>query len=196
MSQVKVIQIGFNKCGTRSMFQFFRRNKLKSMHWNDGVVGGAMRRNLVTGRRPFEGHEEFVFYSDVMGPRRSPIFEGQFFYKQCYEAYPGSLFILNTRNEDNWIKSRMRHPDLVRRFMVYYGIEDNDALETHWREMWRVHHADVRSFFADKPDVFLEFDIENHGGEELAAFVKPHYNMNVRHWGHMGKAPEEDTKAA
>lgn len=190
MGDVKVFQIGFNKCGTRSMFQFFKRNKVPAMHWSSGTVGHALRYNLVTGRRPFEGHEEYVFYSDLMGPRGQPVFEGQWYYKRFFEAYPGALFILNTRDEDNWIKSRLRHPDLINRFKRFYGLETEEAVETLWREMWQAHHADVRAFFADKPSIFLEFDIEAHGGEELSRFVAPHYQLNTAHWGHVGKAPD------
>lgn len=191
MGDVKVFQIGFNKCGTRSMFQLFRRSKIPSMHWSAGTVGHALRYNLVTGRRPFEGHEEYVFYSDLMGPRGQPVFEGHWYYRKFYEAYPGALFILNTRNEDRWITSRKRHGDFINRFKRFYGLTTEAEVETLWREMWHAHHAGVRAFFADKRDVFLELDIETQGGEELAAFVKPHYTLDPAHWGHVGKATED-----
>ncbi|WMS42218.1 hypothetical protein RDV64_19445 [Acuticoccus sp. MNP-M23] len=197
MANVKVFQIGFNKCGTRSMFQLFRRNGLAAMHWDKGEVGHALRYNVVTGHRPLEGHEDFVFYSDMMGPRGQPIFEGHLQYKALYAAYPDALFILNTRNIDNWVKSRMRHPDFVLRFNRSYGLEGNEAVEKLWREMWDAHHKEVRAFFADKPGQLLDFDIETQGPEVIADFVKEHYTLDPRHYDHIGKAPDkEDTAAA
>lgn len=187
LANVKIFQIGFNKCGTRSMYQFFRNNNIPSMHWAHGAVGHDVRINLTTGRRPFEGHEEYVFYSDLMGPRKEPVFEGHFHYKAFYEAYPGSLFILNTRSEDSWITSRQRHPHFIKRFSIYYGLE-LEEVEDLWRRQWRAHHAGVRAFFADKKDIFLEFDIEKQDGTALAAFVKPYFKTDASLYGHVGKA--------
>lgn len=196
MANVKVFQIGFNKCGTRSMFQLFRRNGVAAMHWDKGDVGHAIRYNAVTGRRPLEGHEDYVFYSDLMGPRGQPVFEGHFYYRALFEAYPDALFILNTRNVDNWVKSRMRHPEFIQRFSRAYGIEGPDAVETMWREMWDAHHREVRAFFADKPGQLLDFDIETQGPEVIAEFVKEHYTLDPRHYDHIGKAPEKEGAAA
>ena len=193
MANVKIFQIGFNKCGTRSMYQFFNKNKIPGMHWAKGTVGRQLRINLTIGRRPFEGYEDYVFYSDLMGPVGQPWFEGQFYFREFYEAYPGALFILNTRNEANWLKSRMRHPDLIGRFRNFYGLKSEKEVEDLWREQWRSHHAKVDAFFADQRDRLLVFDIEKHGGAELAEFVAPHYKCDVSLWGHVGQAPEKQS---
>ncbi len=191
MANVKIFQIGFNKCGTRSMYQFFVDNNIPAMHWSKGTVGHALRLNLTTGRRPFEGHEEYVFYSDLMGPVGQPMFEGQYYYKEFYDAYPGALFILNTRDEDNWIKSRLRHADMIGRFRNFYGLKTTEEVEDLWRRQWRTQHERVKAFFKDMPERLLIFDIEKHGGAELAAFVAPHYKCDVSLWGHVGLAPEK-----
>lgn len=177
------------------MFQFFRKNKISGMHWSKGTVGHALRINLTTGRRPFEGHEEYVFYSDLMGPVGQPVFEGHFHFKEFYEAYPGSLFILNTRDEDRWIKSRFLHADLIGRFRNFYGLTTPEEVEDLWRRQWRTHHARVREFFKDKPGLLLEFDIEKHGGEELSAFLAPHFKTDASVYGHVGKAPQAEKAA-
>ena len=191
MTGPKVIQIGFNKCGTRSMYRFFAKNKLSGVHWAQGVVARDMLINLTTGKAPFHGHEEHVFYSDLMGPLGVPVIEGQFYYREMYEAYPDALFILNTREEDSWIRSRMRHLDLVGRFKKHYRLGSNPDVEALWREQWRAHHAGVTAFFADKPSQFCLFDIEKHDGGTLSAFVEPHYKTDPAKWGHEGKAEEQ-----
>lgn len=193
MANVKIFQIGFNKCGTRSMYQFIRKNKIPGMHWAKGTVGHALRLNLTTGRRPFEGHEEYVFYSDLMGPVGQPVFEGHYHFKEFYDAYPGSLFILNTRDEDKWIKSRFLHADMVGRFRNFYGLKTEAEVEDLWRRQWRTHHARVREFFKDKPGRLLEFDIEKEGGAELSAFLAPHFKTDPSFYGHVGKAAEQAT---
>lgn len=184
----KIIQIGFNKCGTRSMFRFFRQNRIKSIHWSKGIVGRDMAINLTTGRKPFAGYEDFVFYSDLMGPVGLPVFEAQFHFRELHAAYPDALFILNTRSEDSWLRSRLRHPEFIRRFQRHYRLEADAEVEGLWRDQWRAHHAAVHAYFADRPQQLLVFDIEKEDGHALSTFVAPHYRTDPEKWGHVGKA--------
>jgi len=196
----KVFQIGFNKCGTRSLFRFFLANGLPSVHFVrgegnrklseiPGVVARDMLINMTTGRRPFEGYEEFVLFTDIMGPPNNPIFEGQFYFKEIYDAYPNAVFILNTRNEDDWVHSRLQHGKgrLAEKFQKHYHLKDESEVIDLWRRQWRAHHAAVTKFFSDKKDQFIYFDIDRHDGTMLAEALSPYYTLDPAKWGHFNK---------
>lgn len=191
MPQRKIVQIGFNKCGTRSMYTFFTRNGIAAVHWEKGSIGRDMAINLTTGKAPFHGHESAVFYSDLMGPHGVPVFEHQWHFREIRAAYPDALFILNTRSEESWIASRLRHPDFIARFFRHYRLDSKDEVEGLWRDQWRAHHASVTAYFADKPGQLLVFNIEEDDGRALAEFVAPHYRCDASLWGHVGRAPEQ-----
>lgn len=193
MPKPKIIQIGFNKCGTRSMYNFFKANGIEGVHWEHGKVGRDMAINLTTGKTPLHGYEDVVFFSDLMGPHGLPVFEHQWYFRELHAAYPDALFVLNTRDEATWLTSRMRHPDFIARFFRHYHLDAKSEVEGLWRAQWRAHHANVAAFFEDKPGQLLVFDIERDGGEKLAGFVRPHYRCDPSLWGHVGKAPETAT---
>merc|ERR1719461_656983 len=55
----KIIQIGFNKAGTRSIWKFFHDIDVASAHWEGGLLAQAMDKNMLAGKRLFEGYEDF-----------------------------------------------------------------------------------------------------------------------------------------
>ena len=90
-----------------------------------------------------------------------------------------SLFLLNTRDREKWIKSRLEHeaPNshvrLVSRYAQYLGVSE-DQVPDFWRAEWDAHHALVRAYFKGSPN-FVEFDIERDDPEKLRSFVARYY---------------------
>ncbi|MEM6820968.1 MAG: sulfotransferase [Verrucomicrobiota bacterium] len=193
----KIIQIGFNKCGTRSLYHFFMRNGIPSVHFMNGIdgkqiergtVARSMMENLTTAKAPFHGHEEYAFYSDLTTPAFMGLFEGHFFFREIYESYPESFFILNTRNVEDWIQSRLNHGgNQIKRFREHYGLIDDQDVVKLWRNQWESHHDRVTGFFSDKTGKLIVFDIDRHGGEYLAKALEPTYSLDPKLWGHYGK---------
>jgi hypothetical protein len=125
------------------------------------------------------------------------------YYAQFDELYPGSKFILTTRNKeewleslkrkkffsDGWIKNRIQigtsHVEFIDN--VVYGT--TYFSEKRFSYVFDLHSKNVREYFKDRPDDFLEIDI--CGGEEwepLCEFLKkpisqkpfPHMNKYKR----------------
>ena len=186
----KVFQIGFNKCGTRSITRFFEKNGLPAIHWQGGRPALRIQSNVEAGRPALEGLPEVVLYSDLEGPKRHPtVLEAFKLFDRIYEADPSAYFILNTRNIDHWITSRMNHGggSYAQRYLQLLGLSSLLDLERHWREDWLTHHERVISFFSDKKDQLLVFDIERQNGTDLTAFLRREFRLKPEHYGHKGR---------
>lgn len=89
--------------------------------------------------------------------------------------YPGSRFVLSTRDADDWVAALERHvrANLLRRAA---GEPHGDLLRVEpdrWLAQRRRHHEAVRSHFADRRGSLLELDVcrGGQGWEALAPFL-------------------------
>ena len=97
-------------------------------------------------------------------------------YQELDRAFPGSKFILTIRNEENWLKSAIRH----------FGGRDYDTPIFHWLygkgkiqgnedaflKRYQAHNMEVRDYFSARPDKLLEFNLEdNPGWGPLCSFL-------------------------
>lgn len=89
--------------------------------------------------------------------------------------YPGSRFVLSTRDADDWVAGLERHvrANLLRRAA---GEPHGDLLRVEpdrWLAQRRRHHAAVRAHFRHRPEVLLEIDVcrGGQGWEVLAPFL-------------------------
>ena len=44
-NKLLIFQIGFNKCGTRSLYHFFKDNGIPSIHYDGGKIAKSMFQN-------------------------------------------------------------------------------------------------------------------------------------------------------
>lgn len=83
-------------------------------------------------------------------------------YRQMDAAFPGSKFIHIVRDPDRWINSAVNDfgevPNSMRRLV--YGTPYPKGNEAAWLERYHQHNADVRAYFADRPDDFISLDLE------------------------------------
>jgi hypothetical protein len=119
------------------------------------------------------------------------------FYKYLDYKFPGSKFVLMVRELESWLESVEyifdRHPitsrdqdeAIMRRMLLGETVrfERDKAIAARER-----HHADVRRYFADRPDDLLEMNIvAGDGWETLCPFLGlpipdapfPHRNQRV-----------------
>lgn len=195
----KIFVIGFNKCGTTSLHKMFRRAGLASSHYRhqdaDGnfhIIAERMDQNARAGLPPLTGIEDATAYSDMdMCDKRSYLSGiGQF--RLLDRHYPGSRFILNTRDPENWLNSRCRHFDggYLRRAMAQAGVRDPHEIRAIWRLDWHAHHAALQVHFATRRDQFLVFDIERDDPKVLCAFL-PEYGLKPGQWRHHNRTPDD-----
>lgn len=91
-------------------------------------------------------------------------------YKDLDARFPGSKFVLTTRDEEGWLRScewlftEMREEwgfDTSERLraMHTHAYGTNHFDEDAFRRAFRAHHEDVRAHFADRPEDLLVLDI-------------------------------------
>lgn len=146
-----------------------------------------------TGTKSLVQALEILGYEDV---RHNPQFEElaairagsdhgvTIFYKYLDGRYPGSKFVLSTRDLDEWLTSLewvldyvrldkitgpIREVTIMARMQLLETLEfDRDkAIAAYHR-----HHTDVKRYFADRPDDLLEMRIgDGDGWETLCPFL-------------------------
>jgi hypothetical protein len=180
----KIFQIGFNRCGTLCLYNFFKDNKIPSIHWDNGNLSLTMKKNHEQNKPLLNGLEKYVFFSDMehFDADIGVFYSHVHFYKLLDEQNPESKFILNTRNVDNWIKSRLNH-----KFCGITGFYANfimsrlnislEQLLDKWRLEWDNHNKDVIEYFKGREDDLLIFDIENDDPQKIVDFLMEFYAL-------------------
>jgi hypothetical protein len=101
-------------------------------------------------------------------------------YREFDAAFPGSRFVLTTRDPADQLESwrnmlrdgRHTRPEVTRARQVLYGLPFPDVTDEQVMARVQQHEADVRSYFADRPDDLLEVDwTRGDGWPELCGFL-------------------------
>ena len=141
--ETKIFVIGFNKTGTSSLHDLFKSLNINSLHYV----------NLYHNLNVIDDYQAFSDIKDVE------------LYKQYYERYPNSLFILNTRSIESWLISRYKHAK-------YHNFDPNCwcwpicyERTDMWVNIRQRHYNDVFEFFKDKEKQLLIVNIEKKNWE-------------------------------
>lgn len=207
----RYFQIGFNRCGTASLHRFFRLNGFRSVHHDGGRLAIAMDANLRAGRPVLEGYGEFDAFFDMSYLRPHIHVEIYRRWGEILAQVPGARFILNLRDVDRWVASRMamgpwvefrgdrpargfgapwdapyrapvqRIAPFRERYRLCHGLADMEAVVAHWREDHARHVTAVRAGIPS--DRLLVFDIERDPPEALCRFAGLD-DRAARRWGH------------
>ena len=166
-----IFNIDFNRAGTTSLTEALNILGIKTLHFstdgtwwfpnNKNEIERIMADNYYANRPLLHGFDEDVRgFSD---------FAGIHFFKILYEQYPNSKFILTTRAVEDWVNS------------VLYMEKDQGRLETidienvrRSKLTERYFHTkkEIKDFFKDKPNCYLEIDIiGGEGWEVLCNFL-------------------------
>ena len=183
---MRIFIIGFNRTGTRSLDNFFKNNGLPTIHWDQGRIARKIKRNHINKVPLLRDYLDIRVFSDMEDYKRLNYAHMDYF-KQLYEQYPESKFILNIRNIDNWIKSRNNH------LKGYYVIElcrimgiSKEELNSKWLKDYHNHYRNVTEFFSDKKDKLLIYDIGKDPINKIIEFI-PEYKLYPIHYEHLGK---------
>lgn len=172
----RVFGIGTHKTATTSLHAAFGILGLKSGHWPNAHAAKAIWNEMTSaGKSPTL--EKFYALSDLPIPQ---------LFEQLDKSYPGSKFILTTRDEGAWIKSVEKHfnpafnkqalawdtdPFTHKIHKIIYGQKhfDRDLFLRKFRE----HNSKVITHFKDRPNDLLVMNMNlGAGWKELCAFLK------------------------
>ena len=204
----RIFQIGFNRCGTTTIHHFFEDNGLRSIHWARGSIAAGIEAARIEGKPLLHYVDGYQVYCDMefmredhaegytsrrpftklyenLGEARieKPIYAFEYF-RELDQQYPGSRFILNTRDIDKWIMSRMNFLHLGY-FFCMHGDNFHDSqteLEKCWKNHWHTHLESVREYFSGRPEALLEFDIEKDDLNKIISFFS-NCDLDSSKWG-------------
>ncbi len=166
----KLFFIGFNKTATSALHLLMLCSGVRAIHSSgNGKLFGRtpaeraaiphatrhMADNIAADHDPLAGLEPFDCFMDLtIGPVDLCLD-----FDILHAAYPDAIFVLNTRDRDAWVTSRIKHGKSVKAAAAHFDIprEDVPAL---WAQQFDDHHAKVRTHFAaSQTNNFLEWDI-------------------------------------
>ena len=168
MVSSKVFCLGFQKTGTTSLAQALE------------LLGYS-----VCGYWPFRDLADYAQpdLADVMSSRVDTLAQQYdafkdtpwpLYYREMDKRYPGSKFILVTRNVDSWIKSAVVDfsdwPNAIHNHI--YGVPYPKGNELAWIERYERHNAEVIDYFQGRPD-FIHLHLNNGdvNWENLCGFL-------------------------
>ena len=166
---MRIFQVGFNRCGTRALTDFFEVGGLQCIHWDSGRLAQTLEANQHAGLPILTSLETFDFYADMEYVTESKIIEAYRWHRTILDQVADSKFILNVRDVDDWVASRLRHPGYASCYERYYDL-DRAAVVRKWRHDWHEHHAAVRDEIP--PDRLLVFDVSRDDPVELCDFAE------------------------
>jgi FkbM family methyltransferase len=160
----KVFGIGLGKTGTTSLAEAFEALGFRHappqvpllLQYREGRIG-----EIVAEAEPWESFDDFPW----------PLV-----YRELAEAYPDARFVLTLRESpEAWIESLVAHAGRTGESVfkeIAYGYALPFGHEEHHLDLYRRHEADVRAFFADRPDRLLVVSWDAGGGwDELCDFL-------------------------
>lgn len=172
-----IFQIGFNKCGTASIHYFLQRSGLQSLHWLRGVLARVMSGRIDANEDPIQDFPNAIGFTDMLAFGARKLIEPYKRFDYLHQWYPDALFILNTRDREKWIASRLSHVaggiKMSTSYAHFLKIPEHN-IPDFWRAEWETHHALAREYFAGMPN-FLEFHIEKDDSSTLATFIASRY---------------------
>lgn len=143
----KILGIGLSKTGTSSLVEALTLLGFTATH-----------RNELARLETCDAAAEVVFAAR---------------FKELDLRYPGSKFILTTRDKAAWLRSCARWFEVARELqwrMDVFGAYRYD--EQKWSAAWDRHHAEVERYFRRRPQHLLTLRIcEGEGWEPLCRFL-------------------------
>ncbi len=104
-----IFVVGPNKCGTISLHNFFKQNELNSVHWKHGTIALKILSNISSNLDPLDDLGQYDCFLDLYFITDGLYISPLALIDKIIQKYPDEIYILNTRNLDEWIKSRDKH---------------------------------------------------------------------------------------
>lgn len=166
--QPKVFYLGFHKTGTTSFGALMKRLGLKSQSYYK-----PYSRSFVKALQERDFGELFAIADSSDAFDDDPWY---LFYKDFEQRYPEAKFVFYERDPDKWYQSALlffgRSTTPMAEFIFGEGKGSPLFNREHHISVYKKHSADVRSYFEDKSQKFLEIhDLSDQSAETVARFL-------------------------
>jgi hypothetical protein len=187
----KIFLIGYNKCATRSICNLLEQSyNIKSEqvhHHRKGEIASHIFsdiHNNVSILSRYPRINNVIAFADLENVSKTngglPIMANEYF-KEIYACFPCAYYILNIRNVDDWLISRINHNaslghhSYLKRWKKLYKIKDEEVIEM-WRNSYIQHTQNVKNFFVDdRKRSLLIYDIDNDNPSKIVSFLSDSY---------------------
>ena len=118
-------------------------------------------------------------------------------YREIDERYPGSKFVLTSRPTHKWLASQVRHFGKSKTVMreIIYGVGCPEGNEEIYAERFDRHNAEVRAYFADRPQDMVEIELgDPDSWERLCGLLG--VPVPDLPWPHANPAAERERKGS
>lgn len=161
---MKIIGIGLNKTGTKSLGTSLRKLGFNHLAWSPETYNTYMTRG-------FAGLLDVLKLYDSFEDWPWPLV-----YREIDMAFPGSRFILTRRKSTEvWYQSICKHASRTGSTAIreqIYGHTMPDEHPQEYQQYYNNHLAMVRDYFKDRPKDILEVCWEEGSGWlEIATFL-------------------------
>ena len=189
----KIFFIGFNKTATTSFHHLILGSGYSSVHClfrggeHSGFIAKKMEDNINDGRPILWEMDNKDAYSDLLYVKRGKYIEANKWFKQLHAEYPDAYFILQTRNMEDWLESRIKHKKgaFIERCEKFTR-KSRDELIEDWRLQRNRWEQKMKNYFKDNPN-FLVFDIDKDDIQLFIDHVAPDYEIDRLHWRRLNK---------
>jgi len=184
----KIFFIGFNKTATTALHHLVGASGYVSVHClyrvedTSRFIARQMHDNVKEGNPILKDIDKAHAYSDMLYVKQRRYIEGNKYYRKLHEEYPDSYFVLQTRNIDDWLKSRLYHKDgaFVKRCMKFQNCTQDELL-MQWSFEKKSREKAMKFYFRDNPN-FLVFDIDKDPIDKLINHISPDFELDKRRW--------------
>lgn len=162
VNKKKVFVIGFQKTGTTSL-------ELALENLGYRVYGGDKNLLKFKDQKSLNNYIlETLKCWDAVQDMPWPLL-----YKNLFELYPNSKFILTSRKTDEWIKSVVQYFASIRipLHQKIYDVPCAEGYEKRYMEVYNKHNKEVIEFFKDKENFIIMEQNENFNYETLCQFL-------------------------
>jgi hypothetical protein len=177
---LKIFFIGFNKCGTTALYHLMKHSGIRSLHWANGTLAERIQAGSEHPEELKAYLAPWTSFSDMILLTNERLIEGNTYFRLLHRLFPHAYFVLNDRDRDAWIRSRLKHSNgtMLSRCMKATGL-DEPGIRAMWQENYSDHRAEVLDYFADNPR-FLHFRVDEQ--PTLIDFLAPSFAISERGW--------------
>ena len=158
----RVFCIGLNKTATSSLHAAFLILGYRSLH-KSYIAQKKFHKAIMKNKKLLHYMQDYDVFSDY------PYFR---YFKELDMQYPGSKFILNTRDREQWVQSRIAHDTRWNKKYPHKTPRPVDEEQAEkLRNFFDAVHRDIRDYFKDRDD-FLEYDVTvGDAWDKLCSFL-------------------------
>lgn len=162
-AQPKVFGVGFQKTGTSSLDAAFR---ILGYDTDRGVFINVADKTQSLWIAPPLTSDNVLAAVLPIAERRQAFSDNPWplLFREMDARFPGSKFVLTTRQPEDWIGSMVRHfgdrsSDMLQ---WIYGVPNVIGNEARCLDVYQAHNSAVRAHFAGRPGDLLEIDVLNN----------------------------------